>query len=454
MKEIGQQQIDETSAAIVDTTAQPFLVLDERFQVEFANQAFLGAFRVCREETLGSQLFELGNGQWDIRELRELLSEVVPKQNVVHGYRVEHEFESIGRRVMMVNARHLKDGQSRRERILIAIDDVTEKEVLEKELRGRAEFSEKLIESLAEMVLVLRSDLTVESANHTFHEMFRTTPEEIAGIPVRRLGNGRWDDPVLRRMLEEVLPEQRTFDAYELDCDFGYPGHRIMLVNGRQLDHMPLILLTMRDVTDERLNLARQAAIVDEMQHRVKNIFTNIIAVARLSSKYAETMQEFIESFEERLRSLSRTNDLMVDGPTKGARIGKIVRSELGALGAKEGQQFTLEGPAIRLPSAQTHAFAMAVHELSTNALKYGALKSGVGRVSVTWRQLKAGSQTMAEFVWRETGARLASPDEPGTGFGSEMLNNIVPYMLRGEASMDFAQDGLSYKLSFPVGLE
>lgn len=123
----------EYSEKIVNEVNDGLMVLESDLSVQFANASFLEMFQVSREETLGRLIYQLGNGQWDIPKLRELLEEILPQANVVNDYRVEHEFESIGRRVMLLNAQRLNHSNL----ILLIIKDISEQERLhqtEKEL--------------------------------------------------------------------------------------------------------------------------------------------------------------------------------------------------------------------------------------------------------------------------------------------------------------------------------
>jgi PAS domain S-box-containing protein len=239
------------ASAVLDTIAQPLLSLSMGRVVEFANPAFLEAFGVRAEETVGRPLGELGNGQWDIPELDGLLERVTLTGAEVRGFRVEHRFERLGKRVMLVSARRIFRA-GRDDSILIAIEDVTEREALAAEVEGRAEFGDKLIDSLREALIVLRRDLTVHSANQAFYDHFRVRERETVGRPIFSLGNGQWDIPELRTLLENILPRASTFDDFEVDHEFPGLGRRAMLLNARRLDHMNLILLAIRDVTARR----------------------------------------------------------------------------------------------------------------------------------------------------------------------------------------------------------
>src|SRR5690606_28460380 len=107
---------------IVDTVREGLLVLDFDLRVRAANESFYRMFDVQPEETIGSLVYDLGNGQWDLPDLRRLLEQILPRNEVFNGFEVDHAFEGIGRRVMVLNARRLNDHRL----ILLAIEDVTE----------------------------------------------------------------------------------------------------------------------------------------------------------------------------------------------------------------------------------------------------------------------------------------------------------------------------------------
>ncbi|MGD9545128.1 MAG: HWE histidine kinase domain-containing protein [Methylocystis sp.] len=237
--------------SILATVSLPLLALDKQLTVEIANDAFLSQFQVTRQETIGRPIYELGNGQWNIPQLRILFEQILERDSTVKDYRVEHDFEQIGRRAMRLNAKRIRRPDAK-ECILLAISDETERELLKNELDGRIEFAEKLVDSVREALLILHWDLKVHSANRPFYRLFDVDPEATEGRLVYELGNGQWNIPELRRLLEEILPRQQCFDDYEVEHAFDSIGRRVMLLNGRRLDHLNLIVLAIRDITDQR----------------------------------------------------------------------------------------------------------------------------------------------------------------------------------------------------------
>jgi PAS domain-containing protein len=217
--------------SMVVAIRQPLLVLDKDLRVERANPAFLRLFQVRPEDTVGRLVYDLGNSQWDIPALRQLLEAVIPQNGHVEDYRVEHDFPSVGRKVMLLNAHRIKGEGERPDLSLIAISDITELEQARYELEGQKAYSAKIIDSLREALLVLDWDLRVKHANKPFYDTFQVNPAETEGLLVYDLGNGQWDIPRLRTLLEEILPQQQRFDDFEVVHDFDVIGRRIMLLN-------------------------------------------------------------------------------------------------------------------------------------------------------------------------------------------------------------------------------
>lgn len=437
------ERTDEHFAELVlATVSQPIVVLTEDLELEMVNEAFCRAFDVAADDWAGRQLFDLGNGQWDIPELRRLLREVVSERNPLYDYRVEHEFENSGKRVMLLNARRMvRRGVS--DRIVLAIDDITMREQQQHELEGRKEFADKLIDSVREGLLILGWDLQVHSANKSFYEMFQVAPEDTEGREIYDLGNGQWDIPELRDLLGKILPEKSAFDDFEVEHDFQGIGRRTMLLNARKLDHLDLIILAIRDVTERRKHERRQRAFMGEMQHRVKNILSNVQSLANQTRMRSSDLDQFLARFLPRLDALSRAQDLLLNSPENAVAICDMIDAELKAVGAERGRSYTATGPHAQLRSSDAQAFAMAVHELATNAGKYGALSVDGGHIDIKWR---LEGETELHFRWRELGVEIADP-ESRRGFGTEMIERTLPHMLGGTADLTLHPDGAECRI-------
>src|ERR1700712_5270369 len=135
------EDIQDYAQNIVDTVREPLLILDTTLRVRSANRAFYQTFHVSPSETEGHLIYELGNGQWDIPDLRTLLEDIVPKRSVFDDFELEHDFPAIGRRVMLLNARKLQAGHHG-ELLVLAMEDVTERRRAEEEVANAKEAAE------------------------------------------------------------------------------------------------------------------------------------------------------------------------------------------------------------------------------------------------------------------------------------------------------------------------
>ncbi len=195
------------------------------------------------------------------------------------------------------------------------------------------------------------------------------------------------------------------------------------------------------DIAERRHAELRQRALVDELQHRVKNVFANINSLMSLSRRSSHDLDDFIERFGQRLAALERSQSLLGSrsGLGEGYDLRDIVMSELRAHGA-EGRT-SVAGASLPVNRGLAQAFGMVVHELATNAVKYGALAQQRGRIHISWTKME-GEQERLVFTWRETGVSISEPPSEA-GFGSELIRNVVPYMVKGSTKLDFEADGV-----------
>src|ERR1700675_2764134 len=139
--------------AIVDTVREPLIVLDQDLRIVAASRSFYLTFKVNADDTQGKLLYDLGDGQWDIPKLRLLLGKILPEQGAMEDYEVEHDFPSIGRRTMLLNARKIFSEKGPHSAILLGIEDVTQKRTLEKEKDDLIRQKEMLLEELKHRVV-------------------------------------------------------------------------------------------------------------------------------------------------------------------------------------------------------------------------------------------------------------------------------------------------------------
>ncbi|MBK5258768.1 MAG: response regulator [Thermoanaerobaculia bacterium] len=258
---------------VFDTVREPLLVLDAALRVRSANSSFYRTFHVSQVETENRLIYELGNGQWDIPDLRTLLEDIVPRSSVFNDFVLEHDFPEIGQRVMLLNARRLHA-----DLVLLALEDVTEKRRSQQLLDQIETYAQDVVDTVREPLLILDSSLRVHSANRAFYQTFHVSSQETENRLIYELGNGQWDIPALRTLLEDIVPMSSVFNDFELEHDFPVIGRRVMLLNARKLrqgSHAELLVLAMEDVTERRraegeVAKAKEAA---ETANRTKSLF-------------------------------------------------------------------------------------------------------------------------------------------------------------------------------------
>ena len=197
---------------------------------------------------------------------------------------------------------------------------------------------------------------------------------------------------------------------------------------------------TCRDVTSRREREEQIRALLRELSHRTKNILAVIQAIARQTVMTSRDIADFRPRFEARLQAMSRSLDLLVEHHWHGATLHEVVRAQLG----DEIGHVSLDGPMIYLKPDAAQNLGLAMHELTTNAVNYGALSTQGGRVEVTWR-IEDGDFHLS---WREVGGPPVTP--PITkGFGQTLMQRLA---LGGESELRFERDGVVWEMTAPIG--
>ena len=212
-------------------------------------------------------------------------------------------------------------------------------------------------------------------------------------------------------------------------------------------------LITRRAAEDRRVLewLSRQSAIRNsltrELNHRVKNTLANVLSIAALTRRRSTNIDDFTESLTARIRALSATHDLLSQSDWSNAPLGEVVRSELAPYMDGKDSHVEMSGPAIKLAPNDAMSLGLAIHELATNAAKYGALSTTSGRIHVHWKLV--GSEH-AEIHWREEGGPPVT--EPSKrGFGRDLIEKIVAHELRSDVDLQFLPGGVECRLKVPV---
>ncbi|MBV8336789.1 MAG: sensor histidine kinase [Alphaproteobacteria bacterium] len=192
------------------------------------------------------------------------------------------------------------------------------------------------------------------------------------------------------------------------------------------------------------------------MQHRSRNLLAVVGGVAEQTQMSSRSLEEFGESFEQRLAALGRAHGLLSRDAEPTVAMAQIVELELTAPGIDTGDnRVGLSGPEIMLPAKTVPLVALALHELLTNAIKHGGLRAvSSGRLEITWDEQSDGNGHRRQRLdWAETGAPpVGNPDAAPRGFGRELIEVLLPYELDAETQLVFTGDGLRCSIVLPAG--
>jgi two-component system CheB/CheR fusion protein len=202
-----------------------------------------------------------------------------------------------------------------------------------------------------------------------------------------------------------------------------------------------------RDITARKRAEEHQRLLKAELDHRVKNVLATVSAIVDQTQEASTTHADFAAALDHRIKSLANTHELLSQGQWRGVSLAEIVRREFAPYAANK---TTIEGPSVTLKAEATQAVAMVLHELTTNAAKYGGLSARGGGVLLRWRWLRNGSGSRLAIEWQEAGGPQVAPPSR-SGYGTSIVREVIPFELGGVVDLVFAADGVRCRLEIPA---
>lgn len=207
---------------------------------------------------------------------------------------------------------------------------------------------------------------------------------------------------------------------------------------------------TSTDVDDLRRLQERQQVLLAELQHRVRNILAVTRSIISRSNDGERSTEDYVQHLQGRIATLARTQVLLTRSAGKPVDLEELIRDELIAQAAEEGQ-ISLEGEEVAISPKSAEVLTLAIHELATNATKYGAFSRPSGRLEVRWRSEPRNGQDWLVIEWRERGVAIVDAVPRRQGFGSELISRRIPYELKGHGSFTLQPGGLESRIEFPL---
>jgi PAS domain S-box-containing protein len=205
------------------------------------------------------------------------------------------------------------------------------------------------------------------------------------------------------------------------------------------------VIGTVVDVTERKQAEERQSILMAELDHRVKNILANVSAIAKLSSKRTASVEDFVKALDARIQAVARAHSLLRRDSWTGINIDGYIREILAPFIGARGSSFILEGEPLYLLPRAAQSLALVLHELATNAAKYGSLSAQNGAVRITWSRVREAGPGMVRLTWREAGGpKIESPS--GHGFGATVIRAAAGE-LGADLSYEFLPEGVAFGL-------
>jgi PAS domain S-box-containing protein len=210
---------------------------------------------------------------------------------------------------------------------------------------------------------------------------------------------------------------------------------------------------TMTDIHELRTMKDRQQVLLAELQHRTRNLMAVIQAIARKTQRSTTSMETFRVEFESRLGALSRVQSLLAEADNNRVDLRNMVTVELAAHGTAEmDEKVLIDGPPATLPASSAQTIGLALHELATNAVKYGALRQSGARLYVRWTEIAKTEGRYLVLTWTEQGVALDTCTTPvRKGYGRELIERALPYQLGAKTKLKFGSDGVRCEISVPM---
>ncbi|WP_318531671.1 sensor histidine kinase [Sphingomonas parva] len=324
-----------------------------------------------------------------------------------------------------------------------------------------------------------RTEEALRDSEAKYRRLFDSMDEAYAVVEVLKDETGRWADfrflevnPAFMEHTAMPYPVGRT--ATEL---LGTPNPRWAALYGQALDSgtalrveetepalgrvfdlnifaldraQNRVAVLFTNVTERRRSLNLQDTLLAELQHRVRNIMAVIRSIVRRSHDEERSAEDYVQHLEGRIAALARTQALLTRRPGVGVDLEEIVRDELLAQAASE-DQVSIRGPDVALAPKAAEVLTLALHELATNATKYGAFSHRDGHVDIAWRVEPRDGRDWLVLNWAENGVPILVPGPLRRGFGTELISSRIPYELRGRGSFELRPGGLRSEIEFPL---
>ena len=431
----------EFTKVILNAVADPLVVLDADLRVQSGNLAFFEMFGVSRDEMQGRSVHEFGDGLLDCPQLRTQM-EGIANGRAFNPFEIEREFPDRGRRALMLDARQLSLPGHPGRMILLALHDITERKHSE---AANARLA-SIVESSDDAIISKDLNGVITSWNKGAERLFGYVAEEIIGKPIMLLiPPDRHDEE--KEIIDRIRRGQRV-ESYETVrkrkhgslIEISLTVSPVKNAQGKVIGASKIA----RDISKRKRSEEQIAILAREAEHRAKNILATVQATVHLAQ--SDTADGLKHAIEGRIQALANVHRLFVQSRWAGADLYGLITQELSPYCQDGETRARIEGDGLLLEPNAAQTVAVTVHELATNAAKYGALSVPEGKLHVEWS--RAADKLVLR--WTETGGPLVKPSKH-RGFGMRVMESMIRNQLNGTIRFDWRPEGVACEIVLPA---
>lgn len=353
--------------------------------------------------------------------------------------------------------------------------------------KRQSRFLDLLARQAADVLEQRRSSDSLRKSEEKYRNLFESMDEAYAVVEVLKDDAGQWADfrfvnvnpafmkhttmpyPVGKTATQLLgSPNPRWTELYGQALDSGEPLRveeteptlgRTFDLNIFSLDRTSnRVAVLFTDITERkraeeslRASERHSKILLAELQHRVRNTLAVVRSIAQRTAQNSDSAEDMLAHFQGRLDAFSRVQAALTRSADAKVDLTLLIEDELIAHATREGPQVQIDGPTVALEPKTAERLSLAIHELTTNAVKHGALIGESGRVEIRWRTVSREGGEHLLLTWKESGVELDGRQTSQDGFGMELLRYSLPYDLRAETKVEFEPSGLRFDLRMPL---